>query len=814
MIRNYIKTALRNIKKHRTLSLINILGLTTGLTAVILIGIFVRYEYSFDRFHQNADNIYRVERKGTSEGKSYHLPHTNNNIPRALKEGYPSITNFVRIWPNQLVAKDYRNNFQQQALYMVDHSFLEIFDFPLLRGDKNNALEETYTTVLTEELARKFFDTNDVIGETLKAQIMDSTITLQVTGIMKEMPENSHLQANMLVSYETAKSIAPAQYLNTWVGNYLYSYVTVEPGTDLQQLHKQFPEFIDKHMDAEFRKIIGDDAEIHKIMQLYLQPLSDIYLFAKSEYAIGPTGDIQKIYTATGIALLILIIACINYINLSTARSLTRAKEVGLRKVYGACRRKVIGQFIFESVILAIIALLLSMIIVESVMPVFNAFLDKDLNIGYFSNPSILAVLTGLAVLIGILAGAYPALHISSYRPGSIIKSPGSKEKRQGSSVNIRRGLVILQFAISIALLIAVFTMNQQLGYMIRKDLGFNHEKVMVVHSNDRQFHRQTTVLKERLLQTNGISHIAMADNQLGKKSYGDGIFRIKDYAQNSTENFHIIDVDEDFVSAMNMHLLAGRSFSKDFRSDRQGAFVINEAAMKKLGLSDPNDAVGKMLVQTLLDGQREGNIVGVLEDFHYQPLQHKIKPLILTNHQTRPNYMYLRISKGNVAQKIASIREVFEEQIPSFTFRYSFLDQQYQQGYRNEIRMKKLFTIFSILAIFIASMGLFGLAAFMTERKTKEIGIRKAIGASSSRIVVMLSSQFLKWVLLSNLVAWPLVYLVLQNWLQNFAYRVDLQPFYFLLATVIAVLVALVTVFYQAFSAARTNPVESLRYE
>jgi len=813
MIQNYIKTTLRNIIKHRALSTINILGLTIGLTAVILIGIYVRYEFSFDRFHKHAENIYRVERKGKMDGKSFHLPHTNNNIPRALAGEYPSITDFIRIWPANGMIRDHHNNFHQEQIYLADNSFLEVFTFPLKKGNKHTALEAPYSVVMTEELARKYFGDTEVIGKTLEAQVLDSNVTLNITGVMEEMPDNSHLQSDMLVSYETAKSIAPAQYLNTWVGNYLYSYLKVKPGTDIQQLESQFPKFVDKHMDAEFRKILGEDSSISEFMQLHLQPLTDIYLFARLDYAIGPTGDISKVYTAIGIALLILIIACINYINLSTAKSLTRAREVGMRKVFGAFRRKVIGQFIAESVILALLALILSMIVVESVLPAFNAFLDKELTIGYFSQPVILLVLIGLAVLIGILAGLYPAVHISSYRPVTMLKSL-DQGPAGSSSANIRKGLVILQFAISVALLISVFTMNRQLNFMINKDLGFKQEKVMVVQSNDRKFRQNMQTLKERLTQVPEISHIALADNNLGETEYGDGVFRVKDKPKNTTENFWMINIGEDFLSTLQINLLEGRSFSEDFRSDRQGAYIINEAAMKKLGITDPQKAVGTQLVQNRLDGQSQGKIVGVVKNFHFQPLQIKIKPLIFTYQAGYNNHMFLKIGGNDMQQTITKIQKAFAEQLPNFTFHYSFLDNQYRQGYQKEIRMKKMFTVFSILAIFIASMGLFGLAAFMTERKTKEIGIRKAIGASTGKIVAMLSSQFLKWVLLANLIAWPLVYFVLKSWLQNFAYHIDLQVGYFLLATGIAIFVAQATVFYQAFTAARTNPVESLRYE
>ncbi|HKL37368.1 MAG TPA: ABC transporter permease, partial [Bacteroidales bacterium] len=480
MINKTIKTTLRNIRKHRILSVINILGLTIGLSAVILIGIYVRHEISFDRFHENAENIYRIERKGVFDGNEFHLPHTNNLIPPAMQDEFPSVINFVRIWPTEVMLQDSRNHYQQEEIYLADASFFEMFSFPLIEGDPQKVLTNPYSAVLTKEMAGKYFGTTDVVGQSMEVQAFDSTITLTVQGLMENMPENSHLQSGMIVSYKTAQSLVPQSMLNTWVGNYLYSYIQLEEDTDLQQLTAQFPSFIKKYMRADFKRMLGDDVQVSKMLNFHLQPLTDIYLYARLDYAIGPTGDINKIYTAVGIALLILIIACINYINLSTAKSMTRAREVGLRKVFGAHRRKVILQFIAESVVLAIIALLLSMIVVESLLPTFNSFLLKDLSIGYLRRPEILLILAGSAVLIGTLAGVYPALYISSYRPVSILK--GTDHSSPGSaSGNIRKGLVIFQFAISVGLLISVFTMNRQLNFMVQKDLGFDEKKTMVV---------------------------------------------------------------------------------------------------------------------------------------------------------------------------------------------------------------------------------------------------------------------------------------------------------------------------------------------
>lgn len=549
------------------------------------------------------------------------------------------------------------------------------------------------------------------------------------------------------------------------------------------------------------------------MLNFYLQPLTDIYLYARLDYAIGPTGNINKIYTAVGIALLILIIACINYINLSTAKSMTRAREVGLRKVFGANRRKVILQFISESVVLAIIALMLSMIVVESLLPMFNSFLLKDLSIGYLRRPEILLILLGSAALIGTLAGVYPALYISSYRPISILK--GTDPSSHGSSSgNIRKGLVIFQFAISIGLLISIFTMNRQLTYMIQKDLGFDEEQVMVVRSDNHAFRDNMQTIRQELKGHPEIQNIGLANRIMGEEEYGDGVFRRKDDPKENTENFTIMQIGENLIPSLNIEMLAGRNFSRDYGSDQHSSYIINESAMKLLGYQDPRDAVGSRLIEMNLESQEEGRIVGVMRDFHYQPLHIRIKPLIFLYRDQGLSNMYVKLAGQNTNQTISLVQSVIAQNAPAINFDYTFLDNHYQTSYRNEMRMKKLFTIFTILAIFIASMGLFGLAAFMTERKTKEIGIRKAVGASTSKIIVILSSQFLKWVLIANLIAWPVVWFALNRWLQNFAFHIEQNVLYFLLATVIALVTAQLTVLYQAFTAARTNPVDSLRYE
>ena len=813
MLTNFIKTTIRYLLKNRTLSIINTAGLTIGLTAVILTGIYIRHELSFDRFHKNAGQIYRIERKGMMDGGEHKLPHTNNLIPEVMAGTYSAIDEFVRIWPVRGMLRDHRQKYHQQEVYMADSSFFTMFSFPLEEGTAAEALHSPNTVVLTEKAARKYFGTRRVIGEPLQAQLLDSTVTLTITGIMEPIPESSHLQTDIVVSYQTAKSIAPARYLDTWMGNYLYSYVKVQPGTDIKQLESQFPDFLDKYMSADLRRIVGEDADINQVLKLYLQPLTDIYLHPDLNYSIGPSGDINKIYTAMAIALIVLIIAGMNYINLSTARSLSRSKEVGLRKVFGAGRSRIIIQFIAESVILSVIALVLSMIAVETALPFFNAFLGKELSIGYLADPQILVYLLLLAGGLGGLAGIYPALYTSSYPPATLMNQSDKASQGRGSAM-VRKTLVILQFAITVALLISVFTMNNQLNYMIDKDMGFNQQRVMVIQSNDQQFRKNMTTISQELKKSVDVSNVALASSNLGEKEYGDGMFRVKGRPEKDNEDFIMIDIGAGFIPTLNITMAAGRNFSRDYRGNKAGAYIINEAALKKLGLENARKAIGTPLIQTLLKGTQEGIIVGVVKNFHYQPLQTPIRPLILTHQQNHLNHLFVRLSPGQTSRKISSVQSKFARMLPDFPFRYRFVDQLYQQGYRKELRMKKLFTVFSILAVVIASMGLFALAAFMTERKTKEIGIRKAVGASSSRIILMLSGQFLKWVLISNLMAWPLTYLLLKRWLQNFAYHVDLQPGYFVLASLLALFIAQWTVFQQAYKAAQTNPVQSLRYE
>ncbi len=509
-----------------------------------------------------------------------------------------------------------------------------------------------------------------------------------------------------------------------------------------------------------------------------------------------------------------MIIACINYINLSTAKSLTRSKEVSLRKIFGADRQKVIIQFVTESVLLSLISLLFALVIIESVMPSFNSYLDRNLSIGYFSDPLVILVLIGFALSVGVLAGLYPAFQISSFRPAAILKQKGnsSHNKRAGF---VRKGLVILQFAISIGLIISVFTMNNQLQYMVNKYPGFDKKRVLTVPAKEQELQQKIESVQEELSKMPAFEQIGKANKIFGAKEFGDRLYRTPKMNRKEGENIKIMHVDEEFIPTVNIELLAGRNYSREFGTDRDEAFVLNETAIKKLNFTSAEEAIGKEILMTDMEGERSGKIIGVMKDFHYKSMKKKILPMVFLYNPESSNNLFIRLSdQADIRQSIEKTKRIIKKYAPNFTFEYSFLDNEFDSNYRDEFRMRKMFTLFTLLAIFIACMGLFGLASFMTERRTKEIGIRKAIGASSPKIIVMLSSQFLKWVLFSNIIAWPLVYFLLEKWLQNFAYHVDINLLYFILASVLTLIIALTTVFYKAYSAAKVNPVNSLRYE
>ena len=811
MIRNYIKTAFRNISKHRILSGVNVLGLSIGLSCTILIGIYIQHETSYDEFHKKSERIYRVER--IFHTMDFHSPITNHLIVPALAERIPEIRDFSRVWNISALMKDDRDNFHEQNFYLVDNDFLSMFSFPLIEGESSHALSEPQSVVITKSMADKYFGSTDVIGKTIETQLQGETLHLKVTGLMKEFPDNSHLQTEMLVSYKTIIGLFPQNVLENLRSAYLYSYILMEKGTSIQPLDSKLSNFVNDYLAVYKESLDVGDGQLSDVFEIVLRPLEDIYL-TEMPYAPGPQGDINKLYAAGAIALLILIVACINYVNLSTAKSLTRSREVTLRKVFGSDRKSVIIQFVTESVLLSVISLLCALVIIETVLPGFNAYLDRDLAIGYFSNPLIILVLIGFALTIGLLAGLYPAFHISSYRPASIIKHKGETSSNKGSAI-IRKGLVILQFSISIGLIIAVFTMNHQLKYMVNKDPGFDKERVLIVPVNEQALQQKMKSVKEELHKIPGFEYIGRADKILGAKEFGDNLYRTPEMNKKEAENIKVMHVDEGFIPAVDIEMAAGRNYSKKFGTDKSQAFVLNETAIRKFNFASPNDAIGKKIIMQDVNGERTGEIIGVMQDFHYKSLKKEIIPMVLLYAPSASDKLFIKLNNTvNLQTSIAKTKDVLKRFAPNYTFEYSFLDDRFNANYQDEIKMRKMFTVFTLLAIFIACMGLFGLASFMTERRTKEIGIRKAIGASSSKVVLMLSSQFLKWVLISNIIAWPAVYYLLQIWLQNFAYHIDLKLIYFILATVITLIIAQLTVFYKAYSAASINPVNSLRYE
>ena len=811
MIRNYIKTAFRNISKHRVLSSVNVMGLTIGLVCTILIGIYIKHETSYDKFHANSERLYRVERIFHTMG--FHSPITNHLIVSKMADNFPEIESFTRIWDLTAMMKDFRENYQEQEFYLVDNAFFEMFSYPLIKGDKETVLASPNSVVLTPKSAEKYFGNTDVVGKVIETQIQGQTLQLQVTGLMKEFPDNSHLQTEMLVSYKTIIGVFPENVLQNLRSAYLYSYIMFEKGTTVEELNSKLPGFVNENLAIYKESLETEGGELADVFELHLQPMPEIYL-TEMPYAPGPQGDINKLYTAGAIALLILIIACINYVNLSTAKSLTRSKEVGLRKVFGANRKRVIIQFVTESILLSLISLLIALVIIESVMPFFNNYLDRELSIGYFSNPLTIALLIGFSMVVGIIAGLYPAFQISAFRPATVLKQKGTSSGNKISGL-IRKGLVILQFAISIGLIISVFTMNHQLKYMINKHPGFDKKRVLIIPVDEQQLQQRMESVKGELAELPAFKKIGRASKVFGAKEFGDNMYRTPKMNAKEGKNIKVMNVDEDFISTVNIELKAGRNYSSEFGTDQDEAYVVNEKAVEKLNFASAEEAIGKRIIMHTVNGERPGAIIGVMKDFNYKSLKKEIIPMVFLYRPESTSNLFIKLSpRADIQESIEKAKQIITQHAPNYKFEYSFLDNEFNSNYRDEIKMRKMFTVFTLLAIFIACMGLFGLASFMTDRRTKEIGIRKAIGASSSKLILMLSSQFLKWVLISNIIAWPLVYYLLTKWLQNFAYHVDIKIIYFIIASFITLIIAQFTVFYKAYSAAKTNPVNSLRYE
>jgi len=804
MLKNYLKIALRNLLRHKGYSLINILGLAVGMASCILILLYVHDELSYDKYHEKADQIYRVTREWfNSDGtSSLHLGHVAPPIGPLLKNDFSDIRQMVRITDgNNPLIRHQDKVFQEERFYFADPNIFEIFTLPLLKGDPQNVLADPNGVVITPAMARKYFGDEEPLGKVLN---IDSQADLKVTGIMQEVPANSHFHFDFLGSMKLLEQVFGGDEFRNWGSNNYATYLLFPKDYQTENFKKAIPDFIGRHHP--------NGKEAIPQTTLHLQRLADIHLHSQLDSEIEANGNIVYVYIFSAIAFFLLLIACINFMNLATARSANRAKEVGLRKVVGADRRQLIRQFLGETVVMALIALLLAVVLVEVALPKFNAFAGKELALRSQGMLFILASLLGVTLFVGIVAGSYPAFFLSHFQPVDVLKG----QKIGSTRSRFRSVLVVFQFAISIILVVGMGVVYNQLEYCRNKNLGLNKEHIVVLPADQNIVQRYPDI-RNQLLQHPQIAGVAASKRVPSGRLLDSSGGSVIDGEKSAPLNFRIanVRVDHSFIDTYGMQMAAGRNFSTEFPTDSTEAFILNETAVKKIGWPSPEAAVGKPFQY----GNRRGRIIGVVKDFHYESLHQPITPIILYIVPQSFNSISVKIraeQPANIAATLEFLKQKWQEYRPNFPFQYSFIDERYEQLYQSEHRLGQIFGTFSLLAVFIACLGLFGLASYTAEQRTKEIGVRKVLGASLGNIVLLLSKEFARLVAVATLVSWPIAYYAMSRWLQEFAYRINInhQSLTFLLAALLAFAIALITVSFQSIKAAMTNPVEALRYE
>jgi len=779
MIKNYTKITFRNLKKHKFYSFINITGLAIGIACCLIIFLWIQNELGYDRFHENAGELYRIVQESTQGSKVLHINVTPSALGPLLKERYPEIVDSARYadtsWDMGREETHYR-----VSVALVDGSFLKMFSYPLLEGTPQAALEHPFSIVISDEMKEKYFAGEDPLGKTLR---VGESLDLNVTGVLQNIPKNSHMRFDCLVPF---KILEEFDYnMNDWGSNNFWTYIQLAENASSQEVETKISGIYQDH--------VPESSAI-----LYLQPVARIHL-----YALGGGGLIIYIYIFSGMAIFILLIACINYMNLSTARSVNRAREVGIRKVVGANRVQLIRQFMGESIFYACIALIIGLIILYLLLPTFGQLAGRPLGMDY-SLPIIL-ILIGLTLFTGILAGVYPALILSSFQTIHALK--GALKSRDGSAL-FRKILVVTQFSLSIFLIIGTLSVFRQIDFMMNRELGYNKENILCVPMRG-QLARIYQAFKTRLLENPNIISMTRANTTPDIKQSSIADYDITWDGRVEGDNFpgiNVMGVDPDYLKTCKMEMAEGRFFSEEFPTDSTDSWVINEAAAAAMGLESP-------LGIGVYWAEYKGKIIGVIKDFHFSSLHEEIEPLLIRMNLWLDNIL-IRIRSDNIPGTIGFIQKTLKDLLPHYAFEYEFLDTRLENLYTAEQRMEKILIFSTIIAIFISCLGLLGLASFTAEQRTKEIGIRKVLGSTVAGVVFLLSREFIKWVLLANLIAWPVAYFAVHNWLQNFAIRTIIGWEIFLLSGCLALVISLLTVCYQSIKAAVANPVDSLRYE
>jgi putative ABC transport system permease protein len=806
MLKNYLTIALRNLFRHKLFSAINILGLAIGMAACLLIMQYVSFELSYDSFHKNKDRIYRipVDNFLVNGQHDYIESASPPALGPALKQDFPEVAEYVRLhWLYDGNILSYKNNrFLEGRIYHAEPSFLSMFSYPLLKGNARTALNEPNTIILTETTARKYFGNEEPIGKVIQ---FNGKENLLVTGILKDLPVNSHLQFHALISFATFEKQEKGNLYsegNAWGWYNFFTYILLKPNTNADAFAAKLPAFLEKYQGKDMR-------EKNYRIALMLQPLTDVYLNNATSYEVELQGNRQAIYFLSVIALFVIVIAWVNYINLSTAKATQRAREVGIRKVVGSTRPQLIGQFLLESVLMNLIAAAIAFFLAYATLPLFHKLVGKEIPFTFWQDTRIALLSAGILVAGTVASAFYPAVMLSSFKPVRVLK--GSK---LGSSRDIwlRKSLVVLQFAASVALIIGTMVVYRQLQFMRGQDLGVNVDQMLIIRApkiRDSTYATSQFTFKTEMLRHPGVQSASFS-NCIPGEEITDTAGNVRRKGDKGKEgNYALVWIDYDFIPAYDLQLVAGRNFSEQFGTDKQ-AVILNETAARTIGFSTPEEAINQVVIVY----NQEKTVVGVVKDYHHRSLQNRHEPTVFIGDLSRSVYFSLKVNTANLPQTIAAAKADYENRFPGNPFEYFFLDEYFNRQYQADNQFGQAFAYFAAIAIFVACLGLFGLASFTTSQRTKEIGVRKVLGASVSDILLLLSKDFMSLVFLSFIIAVPIAWYTMNQWLQNYAFRTSLAWWLFVVPGCLVLLIALLTVSLQTWKAALANPVESLRNE
>jgi putative ABC transport system permease protein len=802
MFKNYFKIAVRNLTKNKAFSLINIFGLAIGLTCFMFMTAFVFNELSYDKYPAQARNIYRVILSVTGNGDLAAYPMVDVAVGEGMKNAFPEIKATTRLAPVTDFIKYNDKQFKEEKIAFADSNFLQMFCIPLIEGDTRTALVQPNSLVVSSAFAKKYFGNEDAVGKSLSVGTVHQLY--KVTGVFGEIPENSHFHFDAFLSLTSWHLTR-----QTWSNVGFYTYLLLNKNTDPKKLEKKFPELVAEHVVPEIQHDMGVSlAEAEKSINTFvfsLQPLTDIHLYSHTKYELEPNGNIQYVYIFSALALFILLLACVNFTNLSTAKAAKRAREVGIRKVMGSMKKNLVIQFLSESVLLTLLSMLIAFGLLFLLLPYFNQLADRQIPFRFFISYQCILAMVSLMFITGIVAGIYPAFFLASFNTIKVLKGAASKGSQRNQ---LRSSLVVFQFFVSIALIIATIIVYQQLYFMQNKNLGYDKEQVLFL-PDARLLGKNQAAFKQQLSQNKNVIASSISRSAPGLPFMdGTEIYPKNENGNGKEIHANIYHVDEDYLKTLGIKIIGGRNFSRNFPTD-SGAVVINQAMVRELGWNRTNP-IGKTIVRS---GQQQFEVIGVVADFNYASAKQEIAPLMM---MLGNNYggLVIKINTTDVKGFLSDLKKEWDSFNPEGALDYTFLDDNFAKLYASEIRAQKIFSAFAIIAIIIASLGLFGLSAFVIEQRTKEIGIRKVLGASIQNVLLLVSKDLLLLVGIAFLISVPVTWWAMHNWLRNFAYRVNIQWWVFLLAGSIAILISALTISFQAIKAAVANPVKSLRTE